>query len=240
MNEAPPATGEPPGDVITVPYRRTRSCPQPPCVVVIHAARHHHHSALVTVEDRPPVTKAARAALVHRLVAIRRPLAHLRDKAGRTALDVADAVCKAEMRRARRFFGRYEVDCGEPAHRSETCVVVFATDFGPPKASCGSRRGGSDRGAADDASSEEETESGDDASSSGKGAGLNQKKAGKWPRCFLISILLDRAFLLYKHRRSNFPRRLYSRSCLPYDTHCRRYLHITVSLSSRTHSGWSL
>lgn len=74
---------------------------------------------------------AAAAPLLRPLLRLDPALAHLPDALRATPLDVArvsSAPCVLEMQRALFFDVRYELARGAPAHVSDTCVVVFATE----------------------------------------------------------------------------------------------------------------
>ena len=50
---------------------------------------------------------------------------------GRKAFSFAKGECRRVLREALFFDGRYELDGGQPAHASATCLLVHATDHGP-------------------------------------------------------------------------------------------------------------
>eukprot|EP01041_Mallomonas_annulata_P011430 gene11430-biopygen5564 len=54
---------------------------------------------------------------------------HVRDAAGRRAIDVATPKYKKEMQDRKRFLRRYELKEGPAEHTSATCIVRLAKDF---------------------------------------------------------------------------------------------------------------
>lgn len=71
--------------------------------------------------------------LVRRIVMDAPRYAHVPNRAKRTPLDIArgetgSPECLQAIYDALYFDGRFELDGGNPAHQSDTCIVVFATD----------------------------------------------------------------------------------------------------------------
>lgn len=82
------------------------------------------------------------ADLVHSLVQREPSLAYAaKDPKGRPAINLATGRCRTRMLEALFFLGRYELLNREnPKHRSASCVVLFARDFGDASVTGG--RGG--------------------------------------------------------------------------------------------------
>jgi serine/threonine-protein phosphatase 6 regulatory ankyrin repeat subunit B len=57
-------------------------------------------------------------------------LAKLKDTSGREAISIASEKCQQKMYEKMYFCGRYALDDGPPIHKSATCMVVSATDYG--------------------------------------------------------------------------------------------------------------
>lgn len=90
------------------------------------------------------------ADLVHSIVQKDPSVAYTaKDLKGRPAINLAAGRCRARMLEALFFLGRYELlNRDNPKHRSASCVVLFARDFGgggdsaePAAANGGKKRG---------------------------------------------------------------------------------------------------
>jgi hypothetical protein len=57
-------------------------------------------------------------------------LAKLKDSSGREAISIASEKCQQKMYEKMYFCGRYALDDAPPIHKSATCMVVSATDYG--------------------------------------------------------------------------------------------------------------
>ena len=83
--------------------------------------------ALVSAEG--PISLSACNMFLDKHKASARLLIYMRDRAGRTAFDLASGQIKVLMHARLLFCGRYKLASGPAVHRSRTCKVVYAEDF---------------------------------------------------------------------------------------------------------------